>query len=221
MPNTKTGTRGSKELGIKELGIKEIAAMLALMADSGWVSNPDLEKRVGFTLVGDERRNLNNRNLVDSRRQGQAFAHQLTPDGWDWCRQVLLQERPERVGSAGGALFVVLAGLARYLERTGLGLRDVFQPGTAATHDLEATIRTAYRSLATQPRAWVSLTQLRALLDNGATKTEVDNALRRMNRTPSVNIMPQSNQKVLSTEDRAAMVRIGGEDKLLICIEDA
>jgi hypothetical protein len=38
----------------------------------------------------------------------------------------LSRERPPRSGSAGGALYAVLAGLCRYLERADLKLSDIF-----------------------------------------------------------------------------------------------
>ena len=205
------------------LGIKERAALLALMAEAKEVSNPDLKKRLGFSLDGAPRRKLNELKFVASRKAKGAFAHELTDDGWAWCAKELSGELPPRAGSAGGALYAVLAGLHRYLERTGLKLSDIFGLGSEVLPppqaDIESRIRTAYRSLAKEGGGWVSLTRLRPLLGD-ASRAEVDTALQRMNRDPRVNLVPDSNQKTLTSEDRESAVRIGGEYKHLISMDD-
>lgn len=89
--------------------------------------------------------------------------------------------------------------------------------GPSAVPDVEARIRAAYVELAREPGAWVSLTRLRPLLGDAA-RTEVDEELRRMNRMPDVNIVPESNQKALSQQDRDAAVTIGDQDKHLLSI---
>ena len=205
------------------LGIKERATLLALMAEATAVSNPDLRKRIGFALDGAPRRKLNELKLVASRKQKAAFAHELTDDGWAWCAKELSCERPPRSGSAGGALYAILAGLRRYLERADLKLSDIFGSDSKFLPEpdveIESRIRIAYRSLAKERGEWVSLTKLRPLL-GGAQKAEVDTALQRMNRNPRVNLVPDSNQKTLTNEDRESAVRIGGEFKHLISMDD-
>jgi len=84
--------------------------------------------------------------------------------------------------------------------------------------DIEARIRTAYRELVGGSAAWVSLSRLRPLLGGDVTKAQVDRVLRRMNRMPDVQIVPESNQKMLTKEERAAAVTIGGQPKHLIRI---
>jgi hypothetical protein len=166
---------------------------------------------------------LNELKLVASRKQKGAFAHELTDDGWAWCAKELSRDRPPNSGSAGGALYAILAGLRRYLERADLKLSDIFgsdpkslpQPNV----EIESRIRMAYMSLAKERGEWVSLTKLRPLL-GGASKAEVDTALQRMNRNPRVNLVPDSNQKTLTNEDRESAVRIGGEFKHLISMDD-
>lgn len=83
--------------------------------------------------------------------------------------------------------------------------------------DLVARIRAAYADLAREPGAWVSLTKLRPLLGD-APRADVDEALRQMNRMPDVNIVPESNQKALTPQDRDAAVNIGDQDKHLLWI---
>lgn len=67
---------------------------------------------------------------------------------------------------------------------------------------------------------WVSLTRLRAELDaRGMSRAEQDDALRAMMReAEDVNLVPENNQKALTDADRAAAIRLGGQDKHLLAI---
>jgi hypothetical protein len=200
-------------------GIKERSALIALMAEAREVSNAELKKRIGFPLDGASRRKLNDLRLVASHKQKNGFVHELTDQGWAWCAKELSSERPERCGSAGGALYAVLAGLRRYLERKDIKLSDVFGAvGAEQSNDIEDKIRRAYLSLARERGAWVSLTKLRPLLGAGS-RVEIDAALQRMNREATAHLVPDSNQKTLTNEDREAAVRIGGELKHLISMD--
>jgi hypothetical protein len=202
------------------LGIKERAALLALMAEAREISNTELKERLGFTLDGAERRKLNDLKLVASRKQGRAFVHELTDDGWAWCSKELSRSAPPRAGSAGGALYSVLAGLNRYLERNDLKLSDIFGSTSEQPpiNDAESRIRSAYKILARENGEWVRLSRLRPLLGD-LSRAEVDTALQRMNRDPHVNLVPDSNQKTLTNEERESAVRIGGENKHLLSLE--
>jgi hypothetical protein len=64
---------------------------------------------------------------------------------------------------------------------------------------------------------WVSLTTVRPNLA-AWTREEQDAALRQIERLADVNLVPESNQKILTAEDRAAAVEIGDQDKHLIWI---
>lgn len=77
-----------------------------------------------------------------------------------------------------------------------------------------------YRSLAEDPRDFVSLTAVRERLGDRFPRDVVDDALRQLNNMKGNNIIPQSNQKILSTQDRASFVRIGNEDRLLISMSN-
>jgi hypothetical protein len=133
------------------LGIKERAALLALMAEAAEVSNADLKRRLGFGLDGAARRKLNDLKLVTSHRKGNApFDHELTEMGWAWCAKEMSAATPQRAGSAAGALYALLAGLNRYMQRTDLRLSEIFGRETCSQHpqppanEIEARIRTAY-----------------------------------------------------------------------------
>lgn len=202
------------------LGIPQRAALFALMAEAREVSNTELEKLAGFRLTGRKLRALRDRQLVESHRPttNGPFLHRLTDDGWKWCAAELAAGPPARAGSAGGALYAVLAGLGRYLARANLDLHQVFgQPDDRGGPDLPERIRIAYRKLARDPQDLVSLTRLRPLLGD-APKDEVDVALRQLSRSRQANLVPQENQKTLSVVDREAAVRIGNEDCHLISV---
>ncbi|GGM80622.1 hypothetical protein GCM10010106_29110 [Thermopolyspora flexuosa] len=84
--------------------------------------------------------------------------------------------------------------------------------------EVEKRIRAAYFELAESPGRHVPLVRLRKLLAD-LPREDVDAALIRMNLQPDVFVDPQSNQKALTPEERAAAVRIGGQDSHLISIE--
>jgi hypothetical protein len=204
----------------KRLSLPETAVLLALMAEAREISNPELKERYGFTLDGKERRHLNDEKLVDSHKRGRAFVHELTDRGWRWCSEELGADGPPaRAGSAGGALYAVLAGLRRYLHRAELSLADIFgdDEQRRVPLDVESRIRRAYHDLAEEPRAWVGLADLRSRLPDVA-RSDLDEALRQMNRLSDVNFIPESNQKALEARDREAAVSIGNQDKHLLSI---
>jgi hypothetical protein len=74
--------------------------------------------------------------------------------------------------------------------------------------------------LAKEPRDWVRLADLRPLL-NGAGQTDVDGVLKSMSRAREAQLAPDPDRKSLTAADRAAAVRIGGEDNHLIAIEES
>ncbi|WP_169947989.1 hypothetical protein [Microbispora sp. H11081] len=86
-----------------------------------------------------------------------------------------------------------------------------------SSDDIETSIRKAYAQLADRPNAWVSLTRLRPRLGD-APRDKVDATLRRMISMPDVRLVPESNQKMLTDEDRGAAVVIGDQAKHLILI---
>jgi hypothetical protein len=208
-----------------KLRAKHKWALLTLMAFDGTMSNPEMQERAGFTLVNPERKVLNDEKLVTSRMAGRAYTHELTEAGWQWCEAELLGERPDRSGSAGGAMYAVLGLLRRYLDRGDLSLVEFCQVAASkadgeSTADIDDRIRQAYGELAARPEEWVRLADLRPLLGSPK-KADVDDALRRMEREAQVHIVPSSDQQNLTRADHLAAVRIGGEDNHRISIGDA
>lgn len=203
--------------------LNQRTAMLALMVAARDLTNNELKEMTGSSLTGKPSKALNDAKLIKTDTEARPQVHSLTDDGWAWCAKELSAGAPETSRSgAEKTLYAFLAGLDRYMTRAGLKPADLFTPEPStkeAKQDVESLIRNAYKQLRTESRGWVSLTQLRPLV-TGHSKTEVDATLVKMNRTKGVNIIPQSNQKVLTADDRAATVRIGDEDKLLLSIDE-
>jgi hypothetical protein len=200
------------------LGAAQRAALLALMLEGKEVSNPELKERRKLTIVGSDRRTLNELKLVESHQEGRSFKHELTERGWKRVFEEFQAEPPARAGSLERGLYGALSALTRLIDREHLALTDAFTAETAI--DLETRIREVYRDLADEPKAWVSLTDLRPRLGD-TPKTEVDEVLRRMDGTPEVTIIPEANQRTLTPKDRAAAVLIGDEENHLIAIGES
>ena len=200
--------------------------MLILMAMGKELTNPDL-KKIGISIDKKSRLKLNDLDLLFSYKQNnRAFAHRLTEKGWVWCAKELLNSCPPRSGSAGPALYAILAGLSRYFDRTNLELSDVFGSSATpragmipSTPDVETRIRNAYNSLAKEPRDWVRLAHLRQRLSDVA-KGEVDAVLLRMSEAKSIRLTLEENQKTLTKEDREASIRLGPNEMHLMAIEE-
>jgi hypothetical protein len=205
----------------EDLSVKEQAVLFALMGEAREVSNSELAQSAGFRLDGKERRRLNDRKLVDSRKVGRTYAHELTDAGWDWCATHLSEGPQGRASSMEGALYTVLGGLARYLEYSEQSLADVFQQrdpeAPEKPGDIAELIRAAYLRLASEPGKFVKLRELRAELSE-VPRSELDSSLEEMYRAQQVNLVPQSNQQALTQADRESALRIGGEAKHMISI---
>lgn len=177
------------------------------------MTNAELYAAAGVRLEGESRRKLNHHKLVETEKQGRSFRHDLTDQGWRWCAEEDWTEPPPRAGSAGGALFAVLAGLKRYRDRTGVALSEIFAA------DLETQIRAAYRTLAAESGSeWVGLARLREHLGQ-VPRDQLDRGLRQLVDQPGVDLQTETNQQTLTDADRAAALRLGGADRHLLSIE--
>jgi hypothetical protein len=212
-----------------DLTVRQRAVLFALLGEARQVANPELEQLIGVRLDGAERRDLNDRRLVESTRAGRAFAHELSDAGWRWCAKELAAAPVGRGSSLERAHYRVFAVFARYLDAAGLSLADIVRPEAAeaeaaeagagaAEADLTASIEAGYRSLAAGSGEFVSLRELRLRLP-GRPRPDVDAALAALFTAQRINLIPQSNQRALSDADRDAALRIGGECKHLISIE--
>lgn len=205
----------------RKLSLPEFAALVALATEGAEISNVDLKERYGLTIDGDKRRDLNDLKLVDSWKKGRGFVHVLTDSGWARLQDDLREGRlPAMTGSPAVVARGLVGWLQKYMERSRLTFADVSAPLEPPPGDLEKRIRAAYAQLAPAPGSWVGLARLRPLLGD-APRDEVDAALTRMERLPDVNIVPESNQKTLTPEDREAGVIIGDQEKHLLWIGEA
>lgn len=205
---------------VPKLNPLQLGALLILMAEAREVTNSELGTLAGFTLTGRERVDLEKRGLVKSRKVGRELAFQLTDQGWRFCKQ--LHDADVNVGNSRVArsIFVLLGGLHRSLDRLRVSHAEFFKPiseAAAGGDGVEALVRAAYDDLADGPGAWVGLADLREHLGD-LDRAAVDEALRAMVRQEGVRIIPVANTKALEPRDRAAALRIGGEDNHVLAI---
>jgi hypothetical protein len=208
-----------------KLSLPQRALLLILMAENAELSNREIEEKYapGLKLTGKPRKALEDAKLIASRKGARnAFFFRLEDEGWRWCRDELTRAVPAGAGSAGHALYAVLRGLGRYLDRTNLSLAHVF--GNESTHqathtadEIEREIRRAYREVADAPGSWVGLADIREHL-NRYSRPEVDGVLRLMARMKGVQIEEETNQKSLTSRDRQAAVNIGDRDQHVLAI---
>jgi hypothetical protein len=212
----------------EQLSIPERAALVALMTFVEEASNSDLDARYGFTIDKKVRKRLEELRYITASQTGprRSYVHELTEDGWRRCRTELAEGTPKRAPKGYRLLYGVLRSIDIYMTKSGLKMADVFLlpgghhsvAGPPEALDVEEQIRAGYESLAARPGAWVSLTRLRASLA-GLPRQVVDETLLRLDLQPDVYLIAEANQKVLTDADRAAAIRIGGENKHLLSIE--
>jgi hypothetical protein len=92
------------------------------------------------------------------------------------------------------------------------------EPAVPDVDTVEERIRVGYAKLATEPAGWVSLADLRELLQD-IPRAELDTALKWMAVQPGVRLIPVANLKSLSARDREAALRFGGEENHAFAIE--
>ena len=207
----------------------ESAILIVLMSEAREISNTELVARFGLDVRKTNRDKLNRLRYVASRKEGRTYVHALDDKGWVRVQHDLHFDSP-RARALGAALFALHTNLRdRVLPRTGYrSFTEMFshaadlptaadEPVAEKKDNLEERIRDAYASLADEPGSWVSLARLRPLFGD-VDRSDLDQALQRLGRSPDVNIVPESNQKALGTEEINAAVRIGGQDKHLLAI---
>lgn len=216
-------------MSTEDLNGTEAAVLLVLMAEASPVKNSQL-KTMGPELAKASRDKLKNAGLIEVNPSVRPMTLELTDKGWRTCGELIGGEPPARSTGAGKAMFTVLAGLRRWLDRTDNRPADVFsaredQPapvGKSETADepadIEASIRAAYARLAREPGSTVRLSRLRNELHH-ITRTDLDDALARLRRASDVSLIPEENQKTLTDEERAAAVVVGNQHNHLLSIE--
>jgi hypothetical protein len=211
-----------------QLGKPHIAALFALMGVGHEITNNELAELVGFRIDGKVRATLNDRHLITSTQasRNKPYTHKLTEAGWKRCEAELTGELLDGTKQVAGALYLVLDGIARYLQRDNTVLRHVFETPEATEvpevhevpEDLDEQIASAYRRLAEKQGDYVRLAELRPEL-NGVDRAEVDRVLKEMSRAKRAELTPHPDPKALTDTDRHAAIRIGGDDNHLLVVE--
>jgi hypothetical protein len=202
-----------------QLSLPERSALVALMMLVTEAANTDIDARFGFTIDKLVRERLEKAGYITSRKKGRGIAHELTDPGWRRCREELSTPPPDRAPKPYRLLYGALQCIADHLTRSDGTIGDFFPPPSdPSTAAIAERIRSEYKVLAAEPGAWVSLTRLRAAVGD-LPRACVDEALLALDLQPAVSLIPEANQKALSASDRAAAIRIGGEDKHLLSIE--
>ncbi|MEV0155412.1 hypothetical protein AB0H57_16950 [Micromonospora sp. NPDC050686] len=211
-----------------ELTASESAILVVLMAEAREVLNTELRERYNLDVRKPQRDKLTRLHYVASRKSGSTYALQLDDKGWVRVQSDL--DFTLRGASAlGAALTALQANLRdRVLARSGcatltelFALTDVRAPASAPAADpsgsLRARIVSAYRALADEPGAWVSLRRLRPFFAD-VPRDDLDESLRRLSRSDGVTIAPESNQQTLTEADITAALRLGGQENHLLAI---
>ncbi len=192
------------------------AVLMVLMLENREVPNPELTKQFKIKFTPADRERLNDDGLLKTAFS-RPLVHKITTKGIEWCMNDLVEgEPPSRSGPLTRANAELLRRFVRYHQKHGT-LAEVIRSGGM---DLESLIRSVYLDLSDGPQDWIRLARIRPKLDS-AEKSEVDETLLKMMKTGTVHLAPDSNRKVLTEADHEAAVRVGGEDKHLIAIEES
>lgn len=197
----------------------ESALLIILMAEAREISSPELKKRYRVNVERPNREKLNNYGYIRSWKEGQAYVHVLEDKGWDRVHQELNFDSP-RARALGAALSVLHANLRERVLEHGAYRRfgEMFaHAAETPVDDLETRIRMAYDSLATSPGAWLKHAEIRRKLADVPSEA-LDRAFLALSQAEDVDMMPESNQKMLTAEEHRNAVRVGGQDTHLIAI---
>lgn len=228
-----------------DLTFVERTTLLVLMAESRPVRLTELPT-LGSGLPVKPRNKLVDAGLISVEKVGPGMVVELTDAGWARGSEEFGADAPSQASRSGGkALYTLLRAMRRYFDRVGIEPNEVFLPAqdestsaepsspepakepgaadgrTVAANtdvDIETRIRTAYHRLAREPKAFVSLTRLRADLA-GLDRSAVDDTLSSLYREQKINLVPEANQKTLTDQDRSAALHIGGQNRHMVTIK--
>ncbi len=205
-----------------ELTFVERTTLLVLMAESRPLKLTEL-KALGSELSAKSRSRLLDAELIGVEKVGRGMVVDLTDKGWARGSHEFGAPAPAQASRSGGrTLYTVLRAMRRYFDRLGIEPNEVFLPAaadTAQTHaDPESLVRNSYHHLASEPRAWVSLTRLREALRT-MDRSVLDAALSSLYRAQEINLIPEANQATLTDDDRAAALHIGGQSRHMMNID--
>lgn len=190
------------------------SALMAVMLANREVPNPELKDVYKISLLPKDRDALNRDELLETTKDGRRFVHRITDLGIDWCMTNLLEsDLPARVGPQARVNQELLRRMVPFLRDRGLLVEAIRSRG------LEELIRQVYLELGDGYQDWVRLAKLRQRI--GADRDQVDETLLKMVKDGDTHLVASANRKVLTEEDHTAAIRIGGEDKHLVAIEES
>lgn len=191
------------------------SALMVVMLANREVPNVELKDIYKISLVPNDREQVNRDKLLETWKDGRRLVHKITDKGIDWCMTHLLEsELPARVGPQARVNQELLRRMVPFLRERGLLAEAIRSRG------LEELVRQVYLELGDGYQDWVRLAKIRPRLD-GADREEVDETLLKMVKGGDTHLVASANRKVLTDEDHAAAIRIGGEDKHLLAIEES
>ena len=199
----------------------ESAVLIVLMTEARKISNNELKERYKITLDGASRRKLNKLEYVTTDETDRPFVHELVDKGWVRVHEDMNFDSPKAkaLGAALSALHVTLR--ERVLEHGAYRkFSEMFaRPAEVQPedNDLETRVRTVYESLTPEPGAWIKITAVRQKLGD-VPEAALDDVFRALSEADDVDMMPESNQKTLTAQDRRCAVRVGGQDTHLLAI---
>lgn len=205
-----------------ELTFVERTTLLVLMAESRPLKLTEL-RTLGSELSAKSRDKLLGNELIEVEKVGRGMVLDLTDKGWARGSQEFGAPAPSQASRSGGkTLYTLLRAMRRYFDRVGIEPNEVFLPATADTAqdgaDPENLVRDSYHRLASEPRAWVSLTRLRESLQT-MDRSVLDAALSSLFRAQEINLIPEANQATLTETDRTAALHIGGQSRHMMKID--
>lgn len=191
------------------------SALMVVMLANREVPNVELKEVYKISLVPKDREPVNRDKLLETLKDGRRLVHKITDKGIDWCMTHLLEsELPARVGPQARVNQELLRRMVPFLRERGLLAEAIRSQG------LKELIRQVYLELGDGYDDWVRLAKIRPQLD-GAGREEVDETLLKMVQGGDTHLVASANRKVLTDDDHAAAIRIGGEDKHLMAIEES
>jgi hypothetical protein len=199
------------------LGLPENTALLILVIFGEPATNSQIRDRFNLVIKKETREKLVTAGYLTVSTVGHnAFLHELSESGWAAGRRQLSEATPENAHKAYRILYGFMNFVEHYLTDKQATLSDLVLASQQAA--IRQKIRSAYEELATRPGGWVGLHRLRTELPT-LSRVAVDDAILRLSLLPTVHLVPESNQKTLTEDDRAASITAGGQEKHLIAIE--
>ncbi|MBM2620820.1 hypothetical protein JIG36_35505 [Actinoplanes sp. LDG1-06] len=193
-----------------DLTPSEYAILLLLRDEDREISNTELDHRYGFRLTGALYARLNGTGYVITNTQQRPYRHRLSAAGTKVLREPLVTDEEGDITEKRTFREKVLwAALLSLHAKSSVPAPD--------NRSLDERVRAAYAEVAGGEGDWVSLTVIRPLLADVA-KAELDRALEKMLDAPDVRLDTEANRHRVGDEEKAAAVRIGGEDRHKLAI---